>query len=73
MVLGIIGTSVLTTALLIFIKPLAAFFQFEPLSILELSVSVFTGFVFVIWFEIYKWVKRSDSAVGVGDTDIIHS
>ncbi|MFC4634618.1 cation-translocating P-type ATPase [Dokdonia ponticola] len=45
-------------SLLLFVKPFAKFFEFETLTTLQLSISVSTGFVFVIWYEFVKWRKR---------------
>ncbi|HRI20663.1 MAG TPA: cation-translocating P-type ATPase, partial [Panacibacter sp.] len=46
------------TALLLFVRPLAIFFQFEPLTINELIICITIGFVSVIWYEAIKWGKR---------------
>lgn len=58
LVLLIIGITVAVTGSLLFIHPLAQFFQFEPLSISQLLISIATGFVSVTWFELIKWRKR---------------
>ncbi len=54
----IIGITLLITGLLIFVPPLARFFQFTPLGPYPLLQALGIGFVSVIWFEGYKWVKR---------------
>lgn len=54
----IIGITLLISGSLIFVKPLASFFNFEALSLSQLGISAGLGFVFVIWFEIEKWRKR---------------
>ncbi|MES2378697.1 MAG: cation-translocating P-type ATPase [Bacteroidota bacterium] len=59
LVLVIIGITVLITALLIYIDPLANFFGFESLTGLELAISLVVGFSSVIWFELYKiWTRK---------------
>lgn len=58
LVLLIISVTIVMTGLLIFVKPLANFFKFEPLSSTQLLISIGIGFFFVIWFEAVKWGKR---------------
>ena len=58
LVLMIICVTIAISGLLIFIKPLAAFFLFESLSVTQLLISIGIGFLSVIWFEIVKWRKR---------------
>jgi Ca2+-transporting ATPase len=58
LVLLIICITILITALLMYIKPLANFFELEGLTLAQLGISVLIGFVFVIWFEIVKWRNR---------------
>ena len=54
----IIGITIIITGLLLYLKPLATFFLFEPLSLAQAGISIGIGFVSVIWFEILKWGKR---------------
>lgn len=54
----IISVTVLLTGLLIYVAPLAKFFQFEKLNLSQLIFSVATGFLSVIWYEAFKWQKR---------------
>ena len=54
----IIGITLLIATLLLFVPPFTAFFQFETLTALQLGVSVFTGLVSVLWYEIVKFGKR---------------
>jgi P-type Ca2+ transporter type 2C len=49
------------TALLIFVKPLADFFQFETLNLTQLSICAGVGFASVIWYEFVKMAKRKRS------------
>ena len=59
----IIGITVSITALLLFVKPLTKFFQFEPLNIAEVGIGIAIGFASVIWYEIVKWWKRSVNTI----------
>jgi len=54
----IISITILITALLMYVKPLANFFELKSLNLTQLGISVLIGFVFVIWFEIVKWRNR---------------
>ncbi len=54
----IIGITLLLAALLLFVPPLTAFFQFESLNIFQLSISIGAAMVGVLWFELVKWYKR---------------
>jgi Ca2+-transporting ATPase len=58
LVLLIIGITVLITASLIYLKPLADFFGFESLHIDQLAISLAIGFCSAIWFELYKMRTR---------------
>jgi Ca2+-transporting ATPase len=57
----IILITVALVALLLFVQPLAAFFEFEKLDVTQLSLCVAIGFISVIWFELVKWKIRSTS------------
>jgi Ca2+-transporting ATPase len=63
LVLLIIGLTILILGLLLYVKPLSAFFGFKPLSLMLLTISVSIGFLSVIWYEAIKWKKRLNSAV----------
>lgn len=54
----IISVTIAITALLLFVKPLTRFFQFEPLTLSELGISIAIGFVSVMWYEVVKWRRR---------------
>ena len=58
LVLLIIGITVLATGLLLFVPALAKFFEFETLSVKQLSISAGVGFLSVIWYEGVKVYKR---------------
>nr|WP_315224996.1 cation-translocating P-type ATPase [uncultured Flavobacterium sp.] len=55
----IIGITVFITGLLLYIKPFAGFFAFEPLKTLPLSMAIGVGFVSVMWYELVKLWKRN--------------
>ena len=54
----IIIITITISGLLLFVKPLTIFFQFEFLNLPQLSMSIGIGFFSVIWYEIIKWRKR---------------
>jgi len=59
----IIGITIFTTSLLLYIKPFAAFFGFEYLNMFDLSISIGIGFVSVIWYEGVKiWKRKVNSS-----------
>lgn len=58
LVVVIIFITITIVGLLLFVKPLTAFFDFETLNLLQLSICILTGFISVIWFEIVKLIKR---------------
>ncbi len=44
--------------LLLYVKPLSRFFQFEALSLLQIIICLVIGFISVIWFEFFKYYER---------------
>lgn len=60
----IIGITILLTVLLLYIKPLTTFFEFEHLDLSQLGISIGVGFVSVVWFEIVKWRNRKRKVKG---------
>ncbi len=58
LVLLIILITIVVSVLLIYVKPLANFFGFESLSVLQLAISSSIGFLSVVWYEGIKWRKR---------------
>jgi P-type Ca2+ transporter type 2C len=62
MVLYIIFLTIAMVTLILYVKPLATFFEFEALNSLQLVTSIAIGFISVIWFEIVKGVKRTKKA-----------
>jgi Ca2+-transporting ATPase len=59
LVLMIIGLTIACSGLLFYVPSLAKFFEFEPLNLAQLILSIGIGFASVIWFEAIKWRKRS--------------
>ncbi|MGY3053717.1 Ca2+-transporting ATPase [Pedobacter sp. UYEF25] len=59
LVLLIIGITIVITGLLLFVNPLATFFQFQKPTFGQVAISVGTGFMSVIWYEAIKWRKRA--------------
>jgi len=58
LVLIIILITIVLMALLLFVAPLSNLFKFERLNIVQLLISIATGFVSVIWYEAVKFLKR---------------
>lgn len=58
MILFIILLTIAIVGLLLYVKPLTTFFEFEKLNFNQLLISVAIGFITVIWFEIVKLFKR---------------
>ena len=58
LVLYIITLTIVSVSLLLFVKPISLFFEFEFLNIAQLLISIGIGFVSVAWFELVKWFKR---------------
>jgi Ca2+-transporting ATPase len=54
----IIFSTIAIVSCILFIRPLSQFFAFEPLSPFQLLTSLSIGFISVIWFELFKWLKR---------------
>ncbi len=58
MVYIMIGVTMVITAIMIYVKPVANFFAFDSLSPIQLGLSISVGFLSVIWYEAVKWSKR---------------
>ena len=59
LVLFIISLTVTIVGLILYVKPLTSFFEFETLNFAQLLICVAIGFITVIWFEIAKLIKRT--------------
>ncbi|MBF7093011.1 cation-translocating P-type ATPase [Flavobacterium sp. ALJ2] len=55
----IILITIILLGLLLYVKPLTLFFEFEFLNSNQLVIAIATGFVSVAWYEIVKLYKRS--------------
>ncbi|RZA02055.1 MAG: cation-translocating P-type ATPase [Sphingobacteriaceae bacterium] len=62
LVLIIIGITTTLALLLLYVKPLTNFFEFEILTSHQLLISIGTGLVSVMWYEIVKWKKRLNTS-----------
>jgi Ca2+-transporting ATPase len=58
MVALIILITIILLGLLLYVKPLTLFFEFEFLNTNQLAISISTGFASVAWYEIVKLFKR---------------
>ncbi|RXG11650.1 Ca2+-transporting ATPase [Leeuwenhoekiella aestuarii] len=54
----IIAITIGITVVLLFVKPVTDFFQFERPDFLQILMSCAAGFLSVIWYEAVKWRKR---------------
>lgn len=59
MVLLIIFITITIVGLILTLKPLTTFFEFDTLNGLQLLTCIIIGFISVIWFEIVKLIKRA--------------
>jgi Ca2+-transporting ATPase len=55
----VIGITLLLLFAILYIPVVSTFFKVNSLSFEDLSTSVLIAGVSVLWFEVYKWVKRS--------------
>ncbi len=58
MILAIVFITLAMVGLILYVKPLTAFFNFETLTLTQLLVCITIGLLSVIWFEIVKIIKR---------------
>ena len=58
LVVWVILITLFLLLLTIYIKPVSIFFEFESLSLIQFGIATFVGFVSVIWFEGFKFLKR---------------
>ena len=63
LVLLIISITILISALLLYVKPMTQFFEFQSLNLSQLIISVSIGFLCVIWYEVVKWRNRSTKGI----------
>lgn len=55
----IIFATLLLLMIILYVPPVAAFFQVQSLDFSQLGTAALIASVSVLWFEIFKWVKRS--------------
>jgi Ca2+-transporting ATPase len=59
--LSIIIVATLTLlALILYIPSFTSFFKITSLNGMQIGWAIITGFVSVVWFEFYKWLKRKN-------------
>jgi len=56
----VIGITLVLLFSIIYIPVFASFFQVVPIGFSEIAISLFIAAVSVLWFEVYKWFKRSN-------------
>ncbi len=59
MVLFIIFITITIVGLILYVKPLTTFFEFETFNFTQLLICVTIGFISVVWFEFAKEIKRA--------------
>lgn len=59
----VIGATLIMLFAILYIPAFAQFFHLVELSFLELVVAFLIAIVSVLWFEVYKWVKRKSNSV----------
>jgi Ca2+-transporting ATPase len=57
----ILALALLALGLIIYVPPLSSLFHFSPLYPVDFIICFASGFVSIIWFEIFKAVKRKSS------------
>jgi Ca2+-transporting ATPase len=55
----IIGITIFITTVILYYEPVTTFFKFKQPGSFQLLISVFTGCLSVLWFEIIKMINRS--------------
>lgn len=58
----IIGATLLLLFAILYIPPFASFFEVNGISLQKLGVSALVAAVSVLWFEVYKWLRRMKNA-----------
>ncbi|WP_432410136.1 cation-translocating P-type ATPase [Rasiella sp. SM2506] len=59
----VIGITIIISTLLLFVKPLNQFFEFEILDVSLIFISIGIGFLSVIWYEVIKLGKRINQKI----------
>lgn len=55
---AVIGITLILLFAILYIEPLAGFFRLTGLNTVELGTAIGIASLSVLWFEVYKWVKR---------------
>lgn len=58
LMLYIISATVIMLMLMLYVRPVARFFAITPLSLKDLAACCATAAASVLWFEVWKWLKR---------------
>lgn len=58
LIVGVISLSLALLLALIYVPTFALFFKLSPLTAEQFGIASLIGFISVIWFEGYKWLKR---------------
>ena len=59
LLIGITAIVLVSLTLILYVPPIANFFQLQPLSINEMAMALLLAAVAVFWFEGFKWIKRN--------------
>lgn len=54
----ITGITIVLTACMIYITPVAGLFRFGRPEASNMAISILSAFIFVMWYEVVKWIKR---------------
>ena len=58
----VVGGTLTALLVALYVPPVAAIFRFAPLGAADLVLAVGAGLAGVVWFEIYKWLRRPKAA-----------
>jgi len=56
----IIVATIIMLAMILYIPAFSSFFKITSLNGIQIGWAIATGFVSVVWFEVYKWRKRKE-------------
>lgn len=58
----VIIVTLILLAIILYVPAVAAFFKIYALDSMQVGMTILTAFISVIWFEIFKWMKRSNKS-----------
>ncbi|WP_291065316.1 MULTISPECIES: cation-translocating P-type ATPase [unclassified Empedobacter] len=58
LMVGVIILTLLILFAILYIKPISLFFKVSSLNLKELGMAMLVAMLSVLWFEVYKWIKR---------------